>query len=111
LTVEFKGDLPNWNLKFSKPAIPLSETDEFVKIDGQAFVAIQFSLVPYPEESPPDFVLDFPKEKLKLSVINEIKNSEFFEGYLSFAVGFKSKTLYRERELRNPSRLLIDFKN
>jgi hypothetical protein len=45
-----------------------------------------------------------------MPVIQEIKNSDFFEGYLAFAVGLKARTVYRVRQLSNPARLVIDFK-
>lgn len=110
-TVEFKGDLPNWEVGYVKAPIPFSESGEHLKIDGKAFVVVAFSVVPYPDSPPEKFVLEFPAEKLKLLVINEIKNSDWFEGYLSFAVGLKEKKLYRVRELSKPARLVIDFKH
>lgn len=35
----------------------------------------------------------------KIQIVNKIKNSDWFEGILSFAVGLKAKTLYRVQEL------------
>ncbi len=110
-TVEFGGGLPNWEISYIKPPIPFSESGERLKIDGKAFVVVAFSVVPYPDSPPENIVLEFSKEKLKLPIINEIKNSDWFEGYLSFAVGLKEKRLYRVRELSKPTRLVIDFKH
>lgn len=107
---EFKRDLPNYQVNYVKPPIPFSETEEYVKISGKAFVVVSFSLVPYPDAPPENYKLEFPRKELKMPVIQEIKNSDWFEGSLAFAIGLKAKKLYRVQELSNPARLVVDFK-
>lgn len=108
---EFKGDLPNYSVNYVEPPIWLGESGEKVKISGKAFVEVSFYAVPIPENGYfPDELLEFPKEKLNLPVINEIKMSDWWEGILALAVGLKAKKLYRVEELSNPSRLAVDFK-
>jgi hypothetical protein len=108
---EFKGDLPNYTVNYVKPPIWLGESGEKVKISGKAFVEVSFYAVGTPESGDfPDELLEFPKEKLNLPIVNEIKMSNWWEGVLSLAVGLKAKKLYRVRELSNPARLVVDFK-
>lgn len=107
---QFKDELPNYEVNYVKPPIPFSETEEYVKISGKAFVEVSFSLVPYPDAPPENYKLEFPQKELKMPVIQEIKNSDWFEGSLAFAIGLKAKKLYRVQELSNPSRLVLDFK-
>lgn len=107
---EFKGDLPNYEVNYVKPPIPFSETNEYVKIKGKAFVEVSFSLVPYPDAPPENYKLQFLEKELKMPVIQEIKNSDWFEGSLAFAIGLRAKKLYRVEELSNPARLVVDFK-
>jgi hypothetical protein len=107
---EFKGDLPSYEVNYVKPPIPFSETDEFVKISGKAFVEVSFNTVPYPDDSPENYKLEFLARELKMPVVQEIKNSDWFEGSLAFAIGLKAKKLYRVQELSNPARLAVDFK-
>ncbi|HEX9960386.1 MAG TPA: hypothetical protein VGB00_05610 [Pyrinomonadaceae bacterium] len=108
---EFKGDLPNYTVNYVKPPIWLGESGEKVKISGKAFVEVSFYAVGTPENGDfPDELLEFPKEKLNMPVVNEIKMSNWWEGVLSLAVGLKAKKLYRVQELSNPARLVVDFK-
>jgi hypothetical protein len=107
---EFKRDLPNYEVNYVKPPIPFSETDEYVKISGKAFVEVSFSLVPYPDDPPEKYKLEFLAKELKMPVVQEIKNSDWFEGSLAFAIGLKARKLYRVQELSNPARLVVDFK-
>lgn len=107
---EFKKELPNYEVNYVKPPIPFSETEEYVKISGKAFVEVSFSLVPYPDAPPENYKLEFLQKELKMPVVQEIKNSDWFEGSLAFAIGLKAKKLYRVQELANPARLVVDFK-
>jgi hypothetical protein len=108
---EFKGDLPNYKVNYVEPPIWLGESGEKVKISGRAFVEVTFYAVGTPESGDfPNELLEFPKEKLNMTVVNEIKMSNWWEGVLSLAVGLKAKKLYRVEALSNPSRLVVDFK-
>lgn len=81
-----------------------------MKISGKAFVEVTFYSVPYHDAPPSEYKLNYPKEELKMPVIQEIKNSDWFEGGLAFAIGLKAKKLYRVQEFSNPTRLAVDFK-
>ena len=108
---EFKKNLPGYHLEYQNPPFEL-EDGKTLKVSGKAFVSIQFSLVPYSETD--DFKvesLEVLKPTINLPVIREIRNSEFFEGYLSFVIGLKDRKLFRVQQLSNPARLVIDFKN
>ena len=109
VTFKFKDDLPNWEIESVKPPILLAETGGNAKIAGKSFVRISF----YPvsnEEIPKNSFFQIPPQKLKLFFIKEVQNILTVNEY-SYAVGLKTKTLYRVQELSNPARLVIDFKH
>jgi hypothetical protein len=107
---EFAENVPNYNVHFEKPPITNYGGDD-LKMSGKAFVVVQFHLVSYPEDADTSkIVLEIPRNKLSVPVVTEIKNSEWFEGYLSFAIGLKRRTPFRVQQLSNPARLVIDFK-
>jgi hypothetical protein len=107
---EFDGEMPNYNVNFEKPPITNYGGDD-LKMSGKAFVVVQFHMVPYPEDADVSkLVLEIPGNKLNVPLVTEIKNSEWFEGYLSFAIGLRMRKPFRVQQLSNPSRLVIDFK-
>ena len=109
VTFKFKDDLPNWEIESVKPPILLAETGGNAKIAGKSFVRISFYPVPN-EEIPKNSFFQIPPQKLKLFFIKEVQNILTVNEY-SYAVGLKTKTLYRVQELSNPARLVIDFKH
>jgi len=107
---EFAKSVPNYSVHFEKPPIE-NYSGEDLKMSGKAFVVVQFFIVSYPEDTDMSkIVFEIPKQKLKVPVVTEIKNSEWFEGYLSFAIGLRKRTPFRVQQLSNPARLVIDFK-
>jgi hypothetical protein len=107
---EFAENVPNFSVHFEKPPIT-NYGGEDLKMSGKAFVVVQFHLVSYPEDADTSkIVFEIPRNKLKAPVVTEIKNSEWFEGYLSFAIGLRKRTPFRVQQLSNPARLVIDFK-
>ncbi len=108
---EFAGDVPNYNVRFEKPPITNYGGDD-LKMSGKAFVVVQFHIISYPENADVSkLVLEIPRNKLRVPLVTEIKNSEWFEGYLSFAIGLKMRKPFRVQQLSNPARLVIDFKH
>lgn len=108
---EFAGEVPNYNVHFEKPPIT-NYGGEDLKMSGKAFVVVQFHMVSYPENADTSkIVFDIPKNKLRVPIVTEIKNSEWFEGYLSFAIGLRMRKPFRVQQLSNPARLVIDFKH
>jgi hypothetical protein len=109
VTFKFKDDLPNWEIEYVNPPILLAETGRNAKIAGKAFVRINFNPVPN-EEIPQNSFFQIPPQKLKLFFIKEVQNILTVNEY-SYAVGLKTKTLFRVQQLSNPARLVIDFKH
>jgi hypothetical protein len=106
---EFIGDIPRYQIQYVKPPI-VGTADEEIKVSGKFFVDINLQMLPYPEdENFPDAKI--PEGKLNLPVIMEVKEIEWFEGVRPFVVGLKAKKLYRVSQLKNPTRLVIDFKH
>jgi hypothetical protein len=65
--------------------------------------------LPYPDS--PDDDAAIPKGNLKLAVLREIKEIEWFEGDRLFGIGLNKRALFRVQELTNPYRLVIDIKH
>ena len=105
---EFTGDIPPYQIEYITPPI-VGTADEEVKVKGKYFVSINLQSLPYPDD-----------EKLgEVKMLTDLKNSyslaeitqiEWFEGTRWYVVGLKSKKLYRIQQLKNPARLVIDFK-
>jgi hypothetical protein len=108
---EFTGGLPAYfKVEFVKASDLVSPGEEVIKVKGKYFVGVFLRSQPYPE--PEENIADakFPKGNLKLPIFNEIKEIEWFEGYREFGIGLNAKKNFRVTQLRNPSRLVIDFK-
>lgn len=115
---EFKGKIPNWEIESGKSPVLLIESGTYTKIAGKALVRVNFfpvsqdSELPYQDDKAmSNSVLQISPQKLKLFFVKEIINTVWVNYELGFAVGLRTKALYRVRELSNPWRLLIDFKH
>lgn len=109
LVLEFTGDIPRYRIEYVKPPIT-GTADEEIKVAGKFFVSIDLQLLPYPDDEKLADA-EIPKGKLNLPVIAEIREIEWFEGYRPFAVGLAAKKAFRVQQLKNPTRLVIDFKH
>lgn len=105
---EFLGDIPRYQVQYIKP--PISGTaDEEIKVSGRFFVEINLQSLPYPDDEKLAKAT-IPTGKLNFPAVSEVKEIEWFEGVRPFVVGLKAKKLYRVQQLKNPTRLVIDFK-
>ena len=111
LVFEFTGDVPRYQIEFVKAADLVATGEDLIKVGGKFFIDVDFQMMPYPE--PEDKIADvvLPKGNQKLPIFNEIKEIEWFEGYRSFALGLNAKKQFRVLQLKNPTRLVIDFKH
>ena len=108
LVFEFLGDIPRYRIEYIKPPIT-GTADEEIKVSGKFFVSILLQTLPYPDDEKfPEAKV--PTGKLNFPVISEVREIEWFEGDRPFAIGLKAKKLYRVQQLKNPARLVIDFK-
>jgi hypothetical protein len=111
LVFEFTGDIPRYYIEFVKPPI-FGTADEEVKVSGKYFMTVTLSGLPFPEPGEEELgEVKFLDNKPNLPVLQEILGIEWFEGDRPFAIGLKAKKLYRVQQLKNPTRLVIDFKH
>ena len=108
LVFEFLGDIPRYFIEYINPPIT-GTADEEIKVSGRYFVSITLQTLPYPDDEKLAGA-KIPEGKLNLPVISEVREIEWFEGDRPFAVGLKARKLYRVQQLKNPTRLVIDFK-
>jgi len=105
---EFTGDMPHFSLEHVKP--PITGTgEETIKVSGKYFVEVIFYSLLFPEDEKFNYE-PIVKKTSQLPVISEVHEIEWFEGVRPFAVGLKANKLYRVSQLKNPTRLVIDFK-
>ncbi len=111
VVLEFTGGIPAYyRVEFIKASDIVATGEETIKINGKYFVGVFLRSMTYPE--PDEKIADakMPKGNLKLPVISEFKEIEWFEGYRDFGIGLKARKEFRVTQLSNPSRLVIDFK-
>lgn len=107
---EFTSGIPRYQIKFVKASELVATGEDLIKIKGKFFIDVNMQSLPYPEPEEKIADVKLPKGNLKLPVITEIKEIEWFEGYREFGIGLNAKKEFRVQELSNPSRLVIDFK-
>ena len=108
IVFEFLGDIPPFRIEYIKPPIT-GTADREIKVSGKYFVSIILHSLPYPDDEKfPEAKI--PTGKLNLPAVSEVREIEWFEGDRPFAVGLKDKKPYRVQQLKNPARLVIDFK-
>jgi hypothetical protein len=107
VTFEFTGSMPNYTINYVKEFNATGE--EKVKVAGKSFIDIVFNPLPMDEEGVKN-IKNFPQGKLKLKFLQQVNLYEYFEGDCNFALGLTGKRSFRVQELKNPSRVVIDFK-
>ncbi len=78
---------PNYNVKTSHPPFTYSESDTPVHIRGKYFKTIQFQAVYWTCKIAENF-------KASTMTIMGVKNTEQFEGYVSYTIGYRQKSKY-----------------
>lgn len=111
---EFTEAMPNYRLQYlSSPFYESEGGRNRIKIAGRAFVQVNLNLIPTDEEQlrlreQKDFI---PKGRLKQRSVWELDEAGLFEGYYDFLLGISARKPFRVSELKNPLRLVIDFRN
>lgn len=108
IVFEFTGGLPHFTVEYIKPPIT-GTADNVIKVSGKYFVEITFHSLLFPEDENYKYK-KIEKANLKLPVVSELEEIEWFEGVRPFAVGLKAKKDFRVTQLTNPTRLVVDFK-
>ena len=101
IVFEYKGRLNSYSFYY----LPSDRNPEGEKITIAGKVFMNIDLYGHSCKS-----TDYPRGKLKFSLIREIIGGEF-EGDVQLTVGLSADNLYRVQELKNPARLVIDFKH
>jgi hypothetical protein len=111
---EFTGQIPNYRIEYLKSHFYEGEAGRVrIKSAGQAFVQLEFFVIPVSDEQlkfseAKDFT---PKGRLRLGTVQSVKDQAFFEGYYDFMIGVGLRKPFRISEMSNPSRVVIDFKH
>jgi hypothetical protein len=90
------------------PPIYDEATQAQVKLAGTAALEVTFAFN-YGEKI--DIYEGYPKERLNLPVLLEIKQIDSTEGVMSFALGLQGRHAFRIQTLTNPARLVVDIKH
>jgi hypothetical protein len=106
LVLQFDGKVPSFTVKRqAKPVFKTGGSGQTVTLSGSAGVLVQVHTAS--EAATYSGPTDFSHPEFK--VLNEAKNTEDFEGYVSWAVGLGKATCIRAFTLPDPSRLIVDF--
>lgn len=89
---------------------PTEAGDKKITIAGNYFLLFNIYNFAVGDEMPCK-LKTYPKNRLNFPVLSQIKQGVWFEGILDFLIGVKDKKPFRIIELRNPSRVVIDFKH
>lgn len=109
LVFEFTGGLPSYRITYAGKFDFTGPDNKQIKVKGKSVISINLQPLPYPEsEDHEDVVLPIRKARMRSFI--EIKETEWFEAVRAFLVGLKAKRPFRVKELTNPYRLVIDFK-
>jgi hypothetical protein len=109
ITFEFTGGIPRYEVRTERTGRFDTTGERVVRVSGRAFLSIAMNPLPYPENTADD--IPIPKGNLKLPVLREVKDIEWFEGDRQFGIGLNRRSQFRVLELTNPYRLVIDIKH
>ncbi|HXI23778.1 MAG TPA: hypothetical protein VNG71_07875 [Pyrinomonadaceae bacterium] len=111
---EFEGAFPHYRIEYSKSRFYDSEGGRRrIRTPGRAFLMI--SLLQVSADDKQVGLLQakgfLPKGNLRMPSLWSIDDLELFEGVYDFVAGVSARKAFRVTELRNPSRLVIDFQH
>jgi len=106
LVLQFDTKVPSYTVKRqAKPVFKTGGSGQTVTLNGSAGVLVQVHSAS--EASTYSGPTDFSHGEFL--VLNEAKNTEDFEGYVSWAVGLSKAACLRAFTLSDPPRLIVDF--
>jgi hypothetical protein len=107
VTFEFNGNSLPQNIEVTNEKPPIENyTGDNLHMRGKAFKGIHMHMVNWMCNIAENF-------KAKTSTIKDVKNSEQFEGYVTYVIGYTPKSKYvGKTEITGPkrSRIIIKFK-
>jgi len=108
VVIEFADGVPSFSIKYDKPPIYDEGTMKPIELSGATPLVVTFAFY-YGEHT--EIYQGFPKGKLDLSVLREIKNIDSSEGVMAYAFDLQSLHPFRVSTLDNPARLVVDIKH
>jgi len=114
LVFEFEGAFPHYRIEYSKSRFYESEAGrKRIRTPGRAFLILSLLQVSADEKQVALLQTKgfLPKGNLHMPSLWSIDDLELFEGIYDFVAGVGARKAFRVTELRNPSRLVIDFKH
>ncbi len=107
---EFDDGKPQYVIQYLESNIYSTDGgDSEIKIAGDVFMLINIYGIGV--DDPPCKLKNYPKKKLNFPALMQIQEEVWFEGIQDFIIGVKGEKPFRVQELKNPSRLVIDFKH
>jgi hypothetical protein len=104
---EFADGVPSFSVRYV--SAPVYEgTNAPVEISGTVAIEVTFHFY-YGENT--DIYQGYPKGKLDLPVLREIKDTDGFEGVMTFVLGLQGRHEFRVSTLSKPARLVVDIKH
>lgn len=108
---EFDSGKTNWVIQYLPSNLyPTEGGDKKITIAGNYFLMFNIYHFAVGDEMPCE-LKTYQKNKLNFPTLMQIQEGGWFEGILDFLIGVKDKKPFRIRELRNPSRVVIDFQH
>jgi hypothetical protein len=105
---EFADGVPDFSVSYPTRTIYDLGTQAKLKISGTAVIEVSLDFN-YGEHT--EIYQGFPKGKLDFPGLLEIKNVDFSEGVMAFALGVQGRRAFRVQTLTKPARLIVDIKH
>ena len=108
---EFTGVVPPFMVEYAKGPTFVTTAERKIRVRGRYFISVVFQNLPYPDdEKSVAAKLRAPRPTRGMTLLNEIKEIEWFEGTRDFIFGLNSRKPFRVQVLTNPNRVVIDIK-
>jgi hypothetical protein len=105
---EFADGVPSFLVSYPTSTLYDIGTQARLKISGGAVLEVSMHFN-YGEHT--DIYQGFPRGKLDLPALLEIKNIDFSEGVMAFALGLRERHAFRVSTLTKPARLVVDVRH
>jgi len=102
------GGFPGWGVEWVDDPVRLGESDEFVNIDGNATLLVRMGMWMRTMEGD-GYTGSLDIHPTNVSHIEEMRNTEDFEGMSIWAVGVDAEYPFTVQVLHSPERLVIDI--
>lgn len=109
---EFSGkSVPMCKVRYAEPPFNLGESDEVVKISGEAFLEVGFTPAAAHNLETGQITVVDPEKPVRSNALQEVKRIYDHEGQVIYVLGLIAQRQFRVQTLSNPSRLVVDIKH